>query len=76
MCYGLAAGIQFPAGTKKIIFSTASRPTLGLNQPPRALSPGIKRAGYEADHSSPSTVEVKNDGAIPPLPHMSSGHSA
>jgi hypothetical protein len=25
----------------------------------------------EADHSPPSSAEVKNDGAIPPLPHMS-----
>jgi hypothetical protein len=30
--------------------------------------PGVKRQGLEADNSSPSSAEVKNDGAIPPLP--------
>jgi hypothetical protein len=36
-----------------------------------ALSPEIKRPRHEADHSSPSSAEVKNDGAIspPPPPH-------
>jgi hypothetical protein len=37
-----------------------------------ALLPGIKRPGLEADHSPPSTAEVKNGGAIPPLLNMSS----
>jgi hypothetical protein len=30
--------------------------------------PGIKRKGREADHSPPSSAEVKNDGAVTPLP--------
>jgi hypothetical protein len=30
--------------------------------------PGDKAAGREADHSPPSSAEVKNGGAIPPLP--------
>jgi hypothetical protein len=34
--------------------------------------PGGKAGGCEADHSPPSSAEVKNDGVIPPLPHMSS----
>jgi hypothetical protein len=29
-----------------------------------------------ADHTPPSRAEVKKSGARPPLPHMSSGHSA
>jgi hypothetical protein len=41
-----------------------------------ALSPGVKRLGCEAGHSAPSSTEVKHGGAIPPLPHMSSWHSA
>jgi hypothetical protein len=41
-----------------------------------ALSPRLKRPGREADHSPPSSAEVKNGGAIPPLPYMSSWHSA
>jgi hypothetical protein len=34
--------------------------------------PGAKWPGREADHSPPSNAEIKNDGVIPPLPHMSS----
>jgi hypothetical protein len=33
-----------------------------------AISPGIKRQVREADHTPPSSTEVKNGGAIPPLP--------
>jgi hypothetical protein len=38
--------------------------------------PGITQPGREADHSPPSSAEVKNGGAIAPFPHMSSWHSA
>jgi hypothetical protein len=31
--------------------------------------PGVKRPGREADHLPPSSAEVKNGGAIPPLPN-------
>jgi hypothetical protein len=31
--------------------------------------------GGKADHSPPSSAEVKNDEATPPLPHMSSWYS-
>jgi hypothetical protein len=37
-----------------------------------ALSPAIMRPGCEADHSPRSSAEVKNGGAIPPLPHACS----
>jgi hypothetical protein len=37
--------------------------------------PGVKR-GREADHSAPSSAEVKNDRAIPELPYAPSLHSA
>jgi hypothetical protein len=40
-----------------------------------ALVPGVKRPGRETDHSPPSTAEVKNDGAIPPLSHTSSWYT-
>jgi hypothetical protein len=47
------------------LFSTASRLPLGPIQPPirwvpGALSQGVKRLEREADHSSPSSTEVKN----------------
>jgi hypothetical protein len=41
---------------------------------PGALSPAVKRQVREADHSPPSNAEVKNGGAISPLPHMFSYH--
>jgi hypothetical protein len=40
---------------------------------PGALSPGVKQQGHEADHSPPSNAEVKNGGAIPPLPPCLNG---
>jgi hypothetical protein len=54
------------------LFSTAFRPALGLTQHPIQCAPGVKRPGCEAAHSSPSSTEIKNGGAIPPFPHMSS----
>jgi hypothetical protein len=56
---------------------TASRQTMRLTQPPiqlvtGTLSPGVKRPGSEANHSPPSSTEVKNGGAAPPHPHTSS----
>jgi hypothetical protein len=61
--------------------STASRPALGLTQPLiqwvlGAVSLRLKRPGSEAGHSLPFSAKVKNGGAIPPLIHMSSWHSA
>jgi len=46
------------------LFTTASRTALGPTQPPKqrvlgALSVGVKRPGREADHSPPSSAEVK-----------------
>jgi len=46
------------------IFTAASRPALVSTQPPiqwvpGALSLGVRRLGHEADHSSPSSAEVK-----------------
>jgi hypothetical protein len=38
--------------------------------------PGVKRPGRVPDQSPPSSAEVKNDGAKPPLPHVFSWHSA
>jgi hypothetical protein len=60
-------------------FSAASTLALGPTQPPIQwvsgfLSQGVKSPGRVADHSSPSTAEVKNGGAILPLPHTSSWH--
>jgi hypothetical protein len=40
------------------------------------IFPGVKQQGYEADHSPPSSAQVQKCGAIPPLPHTPSWHSA
>jgi hypothetical protein len=66
---------------KIFLFSTTRRPTLGPTQSPiqsvaGTLSPRVKRQGGEADHSPLSTAEVKKDGAIPKLFHISSWNSA
>jgi hypothetical protein len=35
------------------------------------ISRGVKRPGLEADHSPPSSAEVKSGRAMPSLPHTS-----
>jgi hypothetical protein len=60
-------GIKHPgreAGIYKLYFY--SHPFIQLV--PGAVSLEVKRQGREADHSPPSSAEVKNGGAIPPLP--------
>jgi hypothetical protein len=42
------------------VFTTASRLVLGPIQPPTQWVPGVKWSGHEADHSPPSSAEVKN----------------
>jgi hypothetical protein len=63
--YGLddrGVGVRVPVGSR--IFSTSSRPALGpahlpIQLLPGFLSPRVKRPGLEADHSPPTSVEVK-----------------
>jgi hypothetical protein len=57
-------GIDSRRGLGICLFTTKSRTALGPTQPPiqwapGALSVGVKRPGREADHSSPSSAEVK-----------------
>jgi hypothetical protein len=70
-----------PSRVKNFFFSKPFRPVLAPTQPPiewvtGALSPGIKRKGREADHSPPTTADVKKNEFIYPLPHTSSWRSA
>jgi hypothetical protein len=69
-----------PTGwSARVLFPAAPKSALGPTQRPYPMdtggfSQGVKRTGREADHSppSPSTAQVKNGGAIPPLPHTPS----
>jgi hypothetical protein len=58
-----------------LLSSTGSRPALEPTQPPiqwepAAHSPEVKRSGRVADYPPPSSADIKNGGAIPPLPHV------
>jgi hypothetical protein len=63
--YGLdVRGFESWQGLGIFLFTTASRPAVGPTQPPiqwvpGAPSPGVKRPEPEADHSPPSSAEVK-----------------
>jgi hypothetical protein len=59
---GWTAGDQFPAGKRE--FSLLHVVQIGT---------GGSFPGRKADHSPPSSAEVKNGGAIPPLPNTSYG---
>jgi hypothetical protein len=65
--------IRFPTGARD--FSLLRNVHTGSGAHPASYPmgsvgcfPGVKRQGREADFSPPSTVEVMNGGAIPPLP--------
>jgi hypothetical protein len=75
--YGLDYLGSIIDGARFNLSSTAFRPALGPTQPhiqwvPEVLSTDVKRPGREAEHSLPSSAQVKNGGATPPLPHMPS----
>jgi hypothetical protein len=67
-----------PGTVKNFIFSTSSRPALETTQPPSQrvpgnLSPGVKWLEREADHSPPTSAEVKKTWiytATPPYTFM------
>jgi hypothetical protein len=55
---------------------TGSRSTRSLIRwVPGVISQRVKQPQLEADHSSSSSAEIKNDGATPPHPYMSSWHN-
>jgi hypothetical protein len=76
--YGLdyrGVGVPSPGRVKNFLFSMASRPALGPTQPPIQWVRGVKRPGHEADHSLPTSAEVKKMWIYNPLPHTSSWRS-
>jgi hypothetical protein len=78
---GWTAGVRFLAGAR--YFSLLHSVQTGSGAHPasypigsRGALPGAKRPGREADHSSPTSAEVKDGGAIPPVPYISSWRGA
>jgi hypothetical protein len=83
MILGSRVGIATDYGQEDLVSLPGSVKTvsLGPNYPlvrwvPGALFPEVTGQECEADHSSPSSGEVKNCGAIRPLPHLFSWNSA
>jgi hypothetical protein len=75
--YWLDGRGSVPVRDKILPFSITSKSALGLTQPAiqwvsGTLYPGVKRQGREAHHSSPTSAEVENVGAILTLPHTNS----
>jgi hypothetical protein len=78
---GIAMGYRLDGrgsipGRGKISFSSGRPTHPSIQWVPGAISLRVYRPGREADHSLPSSAEVKNSGVIPPLPRTTSWHSA
>jgi hypothetical protein len=70
---GLNGWGSIPVGGKRFFFSQHRPDRLwGSSGILSNGSPGINLPGRETDHSPPSSVEVKNGVAVPPLPHTCS----
>jgi hypothetical protein len=71
-------GIRFPAGAKVSYLLHDFQSGSGAHPISYTMCiagwfrGGLKRPRREFDHSPPSSAEVNNGGAIPPLPHTSS----
>jgi hypothetical protein len=75
------SGFDSQQGQEIFLLSIISGLALRPTQPPTQWALGavyleVKWQGHEAGDSPPSSAEVKNDGAILPLPHAYSRHSA
>jgi hypothetical protein len=74
---GWTAVVVFQAGARDVsLFQSVwtvsgAHPASHLIDTRGPFSGGMKLPGLEADHSPPSSAEVKNGGAIPPLHYMS-----
>jgi hypothetical protein len=78
--YGLDGRGWIPCRDKVFLFSIASGPALRPKSSPiqwvqSAISMGLKGPGREAEHSPPTSTEIKNGGAILQFLRMPSWHS-
>jgi hypothetical protein len=67
------AGVRFLAGSRGVSVSHSVQNGTGAHPVSYTIGsggsvPGLKRPGREANHSHPSTAEVQNGMAVPPLP--------
>jgi hypothetical protein len=75
MGYGPEGRGKNQGKVKILLFSTESRTALETTKPPIKWVTGtsftkVKWPGCEADHSPPSSVEIKNYEAMPPFPNV------
>jgi hypothetical protein len=78
---GWAAGVRFRAESRDFSLLHSSQTGPGARPASYPMDtggsfPGGKAAGREIHHSRPSSAEVNNDGAVPPLPNTSSWRGA
>jgi hypothetical protein len=73
---GLDGPGSIPGRARLFLFSLTSRSALELTQPPIQRVSGARRPEPRTGHSFSSSAKVKNGGAMPPLPDLSSWHSA
>jgi hypothetical protein len=74
---GWTAGVRSPVGARDFSLLHSVQTSSGAHPVSYEIGTGgsftgVKELRREADKSHPSSAEVKNGGAIPPLPHMSS----
>jgi hypothetical protein len=78
--YGLGGWDSIPGRNKKFSLSRSVHTGSVAHLASSPIGTDGSFAGNEAvgaaDHPPPSSVEAKNGGAIPPLPHISSWRSA
>jgi hypothetical protein len=78
LCYELddrGSRVRFPEEAGNFLFTTVSRTALRPTQPPIQWVPGdrslgVKRPRREADHSPPSSADVKNAWSYTSTPHI------
>jgi hypothetical protein len=71
----LRAGQQRSLGSCSLLHNVQARPTdhrASYKMGTWVVSPGVKRQKRVAHNSPPSSAEMQNGGAIPPLPHTPS----
>jgi hypothetical protein len=66
-------GVRFPVGARyfSVLQKIWGTPILLYNGYRGVVHQGVKRQGHKTGHPLPSGADVKNCGALPPLPHTS-----